>query len=92
MSSTIITRLSTSASQAARRHISTASPMPSALASKGAHSTTRSTTWRWSSLSPQARRYAIAGLTVFAGADLYVHYTYWPQIQAWFRGGVKGGN
>ncbi|KAJ4139931.1 ATP-dependent DNA helicase srs2 [Fusarium equiseti] len=46
---------------------------------------------KWNNLSPQNKRYAKAGLTVAAVADVYVHYTYWPQIQSWFSGDKKTG-
>ncbi|KAF4972284.1 hypothetical protein FSARC_1120 [Fusarium sarcochroum] len=91
MSPTLTTRLSTTAFQATRRHISTTSLMLNTLASGGAQSSIKSTSWRWRNLSPQARRYAVAGLTATACADIYVHYRYWPQIHAWFQGETKTG-
>ncbi|KAF4998552.1 hypothetical protein FGRMN_3079 [Fusarium graminum] len=88
MPSIINTRLSTSASRAAHRYISTTKPLKNTLtqASQGAQTSAKSSSWKWSNLSPQNRRYAIAGLVVVGSVDVYLHYTYWPYIRTWFSG------
>ncbi|CAJ0547961.1 Ff.00g047150.m01.CDS01 [Fusarium sp. VM40] len=81
----ITTRLTTSASQAARRYISTTTPKSNTLA-HGAQAGAKNTSWKWSNLSPQNRRYAIAGIAAVGSVDVYLHYTYWPYIRTWFTG------
>ncbi|SPJ72478.1 uncharacterized protein FTOL_02207 [Fusarium torulosum] len=82
---TTTTRLFTSASQAARRYISTTTPKNYTLA-HDAQAAAKNTSWKWSNLSPQNRRYAIAGLAAVGSVDVYLHYTYWPYIRTWFTG------
>ncbi|KAF5547989.1 DNA helicase II ATP-dependent DNA helicase [Fusarium mexicanum] len=84
MSPTITTRLSTSASQAARRYISSSATMKSTAAPNVGKS--NSLVEKWRNASPQNRRYVLAGLAVVASVDVYLHYTYWPTIRAWFGG------
>ncbi|KAH6956793.1 hypothetical protein HG530_002292 [Fusarium avenaceum] len=81
----ITTRLTTSTSQAARRYISITTPKNNTLA-HGAQAAAKSTSWKWSNLSPQNRRYAIAGIAAVGSVDVYLHYTYWPYIRTWFTG------
>ncbi|EWZ39961.1 DNA helicase II/ATP-dependent DNA helicase PcrA [Fusarium oxysporum f. sp. radicis-lycopersici 26381] len=81
---TITTRLSTSASQAARRYISSSTAMKSTVAPNVRKST--SLVEKWRNASPQNRRYVLAGLAVVASVDAYLHYTYWPLIRTWFGG------
>ncbi|EWZ87938.1 DNA helicase II/ATP-dependent DNA helicase PcrA [Fusarium oxysporum f. sp. lycopersici MN25] len=81
---TITTRLSTSASQAARRYISSSTAMKSTVAPNVRKST--SLVEKWRNASPQNRRYVLAGLAVVASVDAYLYYTYWPLIRTWFGG------
>ncbi|KAG9499955.1 hypothetical protein J7337_008419 [Fusarium musae] len=74
MSPTITIRLSTSASQAARSAVAPTVRKSTSLVEK------------WRNASPQNRRYVLAGLAVVASVDVYMHYTYWPTIRAWFGG------
>ncbi|PNP80827.1 hypothetical protein FNYG_05799 [Fusarium nygamai] len=90
MSPTITTRLSTSASQAARRYISSSTTMKSAVAPSVRKST--SLVEKWRNASPQNRRYVLAGLAVVPSVDVYLLYTYWPTIRAWFGGEKIVGN
>ncbi|RKL30291.1 hypothetical protein BFJ72_g11594 [Fusarium proliferatum] len=90
MSPTITARLPTSASQAARRYISSSTAMKSTVAPNVRKST--SLVEKWRDASPQNRRYALAGLAVVASVDVYLHYTYWPTIRTWFGGKEIVGN
>ncbi|KAF4346001.1 DNA helicase II ATP-dependent DNA helicase [Fusarium beomiforme] len=81
---TLTTRLSTSASQAARRYISNSALMKDNVTARANNPT--GLAGKWKNLSSQNRRYLLAGLAVVASVDVYLHYTYWPYIRAWFGG------
>ncbi|KAG5664581.1 hypothetical protein KAF25_008315 [Fusarium avenaceum] len=81
----ITTRLTTPAFQAARSYISTTTPKSNTLA-HGAQAAAKNTSWKWSKLSPQNRRYAIAGIAAVGSVDVYLHYRYWSYIRTWFTG------
>ncbi|KAJ4327038.1 ATP-dependent DNA helicase srs2 [Fusarium piperis] len=80
MSPTLIARASSPALQATRKHFSTTTPFLKSLTSESAPSTSSSTKWRWSNLSPRTRRYILVGLAVSTCVDSYVVYNYWSRI------------
>ncbi|KAF7554024.1 hypothetical protein G7Z17_g3229 [Cylindrodendrum hubeiense] len=79
MSPTLVTRV---AVQAARHaSFSTAAPLLKPMATTSTRVTSSGLSkWRWSNLSPQARRNVVVGATVSGCVDAYVFYNYWPQI------------
>lgn len=77
MSPTLVSRISSPATQAIHRAtFSTSAPLlkldvvaPAPVAR-----------WRWNNLSPRTRRYVVVGLAISTCVDTWVLYNYWAQI------------
>ncbi|KAK7407948.1 ATP-dependent DNA helicase srs2 [Neonectria punicea] len=86
MSPTLLGRIASPAAQVARHaNFSTAKPLLKPLLATAGSAPTATTTsgfskWRWTSLSPKARRNVVLGLGVGTCVDTVVLYNYWPRI------------